>query len=149
MDVLESKGRMMDEVRRQGRQPTLPDSRHGVGSGLCECGCGRQAPIAPKTVRSAGYVKGEPMRFCAGHRAGPRGRKRIHPLPERGPNPEGFCLCGCGLLAPIADYDNAQTGVLKGHPVRYCLGHATNLRKGRIRARMRAGLEGPEAWPGG
>jgi hypothetical protein len=34
---------------------------------LCECGCGEPAPIAPKTIASKGYVKGEPMRFIARH----------------------------------------------------------------------------------
>jgi hypothetical protein len=36
-------------------------------SGLCQCGCGRPAPIATTTSRRNGYVKGEPMRFIHGH----------------------------------------------------------------------------------
>lgn len=37
---------------------------------LCECGCGQPAPIASKTNRAKGYVKGEPMRFVNGHQMG-------------------------------------------------------------------------------
>jgi hypothetical protein len=35
--------------------------------GLCGCGCGRLAPIAKKTIRRLGYVKGKPMRYLRGH----------------------------------------------------------------------------------
>ncbi|MDY0188920.1 MAG: hypothetical protein RBR16_13470 [Syntrophus sp. (in: bacteria)] len=34
---------------------------------LCECGCGEPAPIAKKTERKWGSVKGQPKRFIAGH----------------------------------------------------------------------------------
>lgn len=34
---------------------------------LCECGCGEPAPISPQTVRSCGYIKGQPRRFIRGH----------------------------------------------------------------------------------
>jgi hypothetical protein len=34
---------------------------------LCECGCGRPAPIARKTRSNRSHVKGEPMRFISGH----------------------------------------------------------------------------------
>lgn len=36
---------------------------------LCGCGCGTPAPIADKTDRAAGYVKGEPRTFVHGHNA--------------------------------------------------------------------------------
>ena len=36
-------------------------------SGLCECGCGKLAPICGYTMRTQGYVKGEPLRFIRGH----------------------------------------------------------------------------------
>lgn len=36
---------------------------------LCECGCGRPAPIAKKTDNGRGHVKGQPMRFICGHQA--------------------------------------------------------------------------------
>lgn len=34
---------------------------------LCECGCGQPAPIADRTDRSSGRVKGQPQRFVRGH----------------------------------------------------------------------------------
>lgn len=34
---------------------------------LCECGCGRRAPIAPKTDNTYGWTKGQPKRFIRGH----------------------------------------------------------------------------------
>jgi hypothetical protein len=37
------------------------------GIKLCECGCGQPAPVAPKTVRKYGWVKGQPKRFVHGH----------------------------------------------------------------------------------
>jgi|SRR4029077_16163270 hypothetical protein len=36
---------------------------------LCECGCGEAAPVAPRTNRSKGWVKGKPLRFVRGHHA--------------------------------------------------------------------------------
>ena len=34
---------------------------------LCECGCGGVAPVASQTNKKWGHVKGEPIRFIAGH----------------------------------------------------------------------------------
>ena len=34
---------------------------------LCECGCGKNAPIAKATVNKRGWKKGEPVRFICGH----------------------------------------------------------------------------------
>ena len=34
---------------------------------LCECGCGRLAPIAKKTDNARGYIQGKPRRFIRGH----------------------------------------------------------------------------------
>jgi len=36
---------------------------------LCECGCGGLAPIAKRTVKSRGYVRGMPKKFIVGHAA--------------------------------------------------------------------------------
>jgi hypothetical protein len=41
---------------------------------FCECGCGQPAPIARRTNRSFGHVKGQPLRFILGHNSG-RGRR--------------------------------------------------------------------------
>lgn len=40
-----------------------------VGMKLCECGCGRPAPIARKSDSSTGRVLGQPQRFVKGHNA--------------------------------------------------------------------------------
>lgn len=34
---------------------------------LCECGCGAPTKIATQTRRNLGHVKGQPVRFIAGH----------------------------------------------------------------------------------
>lgn len=34
---------------------------------LCECGCGRPAPIAKWNRKAYGHVKGQPIRFIKGH----------------------------------------------------------------------------------
>lgn len=34
---------------------------------LCECGCGKPAPIAKLTSRRLGHIKGRPTRFISGH----------------------------------------------------------------------------------
>lgn len=40
---------------------------HDTPVKLCECGCGRPAPIATKTRTKLGHVKGQPIRFIRGH----------------------------------------------------------------------------------
>lgn len=44
-----------------------------MNPGLCECGCGRKTRIAPRTSRTIGWVKGEPIRFIRGHNKRRRG----------------------------------------------------------------------------
>lgn len=34
---------------------------------LCQCGCGEETRLAPKTIGARGYVKGQPLRFVNGH----------------------------------------------------------------------------------
>jgi hypothetical protein len=35
--------------------------------GLCHCGCGQSAPLAKKTAKKYGHVKGEPVRYISWH----------------------------------------------------------------------------------
>lgn len=35
--------------------------------GTCHCGCGGSSPLCPQTALSRGYVRGNPMRYIAGH----------------------------------------------------------------------------------
>jgi hypothetical protein len=39
------------------------------------------------------------------------------------------CECGCGNLAPLAQYTNRQWGYTKGEPIRFIHGHNTRLRE--------------------
>lgn len=53
-----------------GHSSRWKDHDSGKGpnpSGLCMCGCGKPAPIATKTNRQFGHVKGQPVRFIKGH----------------------------------------------------------------------------------
>lgn len=45
-------------------------------TGLCMCGCGEPTPSASVTMRSRGWVKGEPLRYRRGHNQ----RGRFMPL---------------------------------------------------------------------
>lgn len=47
---------------------------------LCECGCGKPAPIATKTDRRVGVIKGQPHRFIRPHQG--KFRKKSQPTPE-------------------------------------------------------------------
>lgn len=49
---------------------------------LCECGCGKAAPIATQTNTALGHVKGQPMRFVRGHARRRRGVRELW-LPDR------------------------------------------------------------------
>lgn len=48
----------------------------GIPKGYCQCGCGENTNIAPKTHKSSGRVKGEPIRFIDRHSS----RGENHPM---------------------------------------------------------------------
>lgn len=54
---------------------------------LCECGCGKPAPLMTFTDGSIGYKKGQPLRFIKGHNGrgqpGPNRGKVFTPIAER------------------------------------------------------------------
>lgn len=86
--------------------------------GLCECGCGRPAPISDRTDTKRGYVKGQPLRFINGHQR--RGRTRVAASGERygrltvvqeaepyrtipgKPARRVLCSCECGSSTVVA-----------------------------------------------
>jgi hypothetical protein len=71
---------------------------------LCECGCGKPAPIAKKTDRHCGHVAGQPVRFCKGHSQ--RGRRFYgHGL---GKSPE-YVAYRCAIKR-CSDSSNARYG---------------------------------------
>lgn len=46
---------------------------------LCECGCGRPAPIAKRTDTRLNHIKGKPVRFIVGHQR----KNKTTPIEER------------------------------------------------------------------
>ena len=73
---------------------------------LCGCGCGQPVPIAAKTRGAVGHVKGQPVRFVAGH-SGRLEAGRIPGADELGRGRReaqrrfdlGECEFGCGKRA--------------------------------------------------
>lgn len=63
-------------------------------TGLCQCGCGNPAPIARKTSKAEGAVKGQPRRFIKGHHT----RLTMTGVPKRkGPD---YVEQDCGWKTP-------------------------------------------------
>lgn len=102
-------------------------TKHGLLApyGKCQCGCGKDAPIIPKTDLTRGYIRGQPRRFIFNH------NKRLLPEGTMAPwvlvhgllYPYGKCQCGCGDDAPIAKIGNSGLGLAKGEPSRFISGH--------------------------
>src|SRR5262245_49871131 len=44
-----------------------PSSESNSRTPFCECGCGEETPLAAKTDKRRGQVKGEPLHFISGH----------------------------------------------------------------------------------
>lgn len=82
---------------------------------LCECGCGKPAPIAKYNSSQFGYVKGQPTRFVRGHSAGAN---------REGPRPTAFVeqgqRFGLGVVIEpeIRIPDNSSTGSYRGAKLR-------------------------------
>jgi hypothetical protein len=55
-------------------------------TGLCECGCGQQTPLAKTNSKRFGHVKGQPLRFVKGH-------QRLTSLAE-------YLVQDCGYSSP-------------------------------------------------
>lgn len=51
----------------------ITGEKSGIGNPLCECGCGGVTSIAKQTITKLGHVKGEHVRYIAGHHQ--RGKK--------------------------------------------------------------------------
>jgi hypothetical protein len=45
----------------------IPDTEGPNPSGLCLCGCGGAAPLAPCTNATKGWIQGKPVRYIHGH----------------------------------------------------------------------------------
>lgn len=94
-------------------------------TGLCQCGCGGAAPIAPVTNRRYDHVKGQPMRFRPGHNRGPwfaiaEGQRfgRLVATADREPHHTDLTFrCDCGTLVTckvhlVAKGDRKSCGCL-------------------------------------
>lgn len=94
-------------------------------SGLCQCGCGRETPLAK--TKGHGLVIGEHVRYILGHQ--PRNPKRVV-LPP--PNPSGFCKCGCGEKTPLAREGNRKKGWVAGEHILFLPSHSGRARNHTI-----------------
>lgn len=63
---------------------------------LCACGCGQHTRLAPRTCRRDGWVKGEPLRYLAGH----HGRRPGRPLRPLRPAGERWSIEERGYVTP-------------------------------------------------
>lgn len=88
-----------------------------IPNGYCHCGCGQKTRIAPVTRSDLGWVRGQSIRFVAGHNA----RAATPNIPP--PNPSGLCQCGCGRTTRIARCSRIEDGILIGQHLRYCQHH--------------------------
>lgn len=87
---------------------------------LCMCGCGQPAPIASRTNRAFGHVKGQPVRYIKGHYR-PRKPKKPRPaLPTEWPT----CACGCGEPVPAYTKTTSRRGIYAGMPRRFVGNHS-------------------------
>jgi HNH endonuclease len=98
---------------------------------LCDCGCGEPAPVAVRTRRAIGHVKGEPLRFISGHQGRGLGvERRARAAAELATlEVTGLCECGCGLATPIAKVTNRKRGYIKGQPQRFVKGHSATRKE--------------------
>jgi hypothetical protein len=59
---------MSIDPRLAGKTEPRRGARSVTVVGFCECGCGQETPIATRTDRVKGHVKGVPMRFVRFHK---------------------------------------------------------------------------------
>lgn len=76
-----------DPCGRQHRWKAFRESseQNPNPSGLCQCGCGKTAPISKKTHVSRGYYAGKPVRFIPGHNVAQMTARVRYPLNEQSP----------------------------------------------------------------
>lgn len=82
----------------------------------CQCGCGKDAGVYPRTRGS--QSRGDPRPYLRGHWNYRRRRDDLLP-----PNPSGVCLCGCGQKTAIAHQTDLTAGTVVGQHKRYWRHH--------------------------
>lgn len=104
--------------------------------GYCHCGCGKTTEVATRTIKGAGWVKGQPRPYVSRHSFALNRRPRA--LKDRSSEiaehkakwerehpsiPYGSCCCGCGETTPLARQTHTVEQTVKGQPRRYIQGH--------------------------
>lgn len=97
--------------------------------GKCQCGCGKDAPIAKRSSPSDGLLKDAPVRFISGHN---RVKYSLPVIEQREDIPYGYCQCGCGEKTRISTKtDRGKAKQIKGEPLRYIDGHGLRVNHSR------------------
>lgn len=105
---------------KKAKHGLTPVDSLNIKPGFCHCGCGGKTKIASSTMKSRGWVKGEPLRYIHGHH-----RRRFSISYKYDPKiGYGFCHCGCGLKTKVAKRNWASQGMVKGEPALYLSGHS-------------------------
>jgi hypothetical protein len=78
---------------------------------LCECGCGKLAPITRRAIKKRGYRKGERMRFINGHNT--RRDQAAQFAAKVTIDPDTGCHLWTGAI-DSAGYGNFHTGMAGG-----------------------------------
>lgn len=101
-------------------------------SGLCHCGCGRRTPVASRTDRTRGAVRGCHRRFVVGH-----GNRVVTQPAEK--------VCGkCGQKKPIKEFASTS-GLGRARRCVLCEREAKNERRRAQYAQLKAaGLVPPK-----
>lgn len=96
----------------------MENAPEGIQYAACWCGCSEPTEPAKYTQRLREWLRDCPKKFI--HRHATNAKTRA----DHGVNTnDGFCHCGCGLLAPIGKITDRRFGLIKGEPVRYINGH--------------------------
>lgn len=93
-------------------------------SGVCQCGCGEKTGIASRTDPRGDAITGQYVRFRQGHGRYGIGSRSLH---KHGPNPDGWCMCGCGKRTGIATSTDLKDNTVKGQNVRFVKGHGGRI----------------------
>lgn len=95
-----------------------------IEPGFCHCGCGRKTRVAPRTDRTKGWTKGEPLKYALGHNGTRPLAERLHA--DTATNPDTGCVIyrpgSVGRYGQISVDGKGGTNAL-AHRVAYELRH--------------------------
>ena len=84
---------------------------------VCECGCGKPAPLAAKNDAAKGWVRGQPIRFVLGHG---RGFQSSRPLMTHGMTNTPTHTCWQAMLRRCRNPNHVSYPRYGGRGVRVC-----------------------------